>query len=573
MTRVNGASATPPVFFSLAKPPLSPFSSPAILAGRARSLAKVLLVIAVIMIALGSSFAQTTATVFGTSTPVLVDSGDIASIVVGVKIFSDVPGQVLGCSFYKAPLNTGAHVVSLWDSAGKLLASKTATNETTSGKQTVIFASPVPIAANQVFTCGYFAPGGHYSHDRNIFTLPLNAPPLHIPINGGVFIYGTVATAWPTGAWLASNYWVDVLFAPSAGANGGSSTWISGAQIAAIGSTVNVTWTTAVPSDSQVEFGPTVAYGNTTTLAAAQVTAHSVPLVGLVPGTAYHFRVRSRDSDTVLVIGVDHSFAIPQAVSVATSPSSATIASSATQQFTAMVSNASNATVTWAATAGTITSSGLFTAPIVSAPTAVTVTAISQADTSKTSSATLTVNPLPALTLTPASLSFSGQVGASNLAPASVSITSTGAGSLAFTEVSDQPWLVLSSNSRTTPSTLQVNPSVSGLTAGTYTGHVTVTGGGVTKALTVVLTVTAVPVKYSVSLSWKGSTASNVASYSMYRSTMSGNSYGLVASAIGSAVYSDQTVQSATTYYYVVTAVNNQGQESGYSNEIKVVVP
>lgn len=443
MTRVNGASVPPPIFFSLAKPQLSPFSSRPILTGRARSLAKASLVIAVITLAL-ASFAQTTATVFGTSTPVLVDSGDTASIVLGVKIFSDVPGQVLGCSFYKAPLNTGAHVVSLWDSAGKLLASGTATNETASGKQTVIFASPVPIAANQVFTCGYFAPSGHYSHDRNIFTLPLNAPPLHIPINGGVFIYGAVATAWPTGTWLASNYWVDVLFIPSAGANGGSSTWISGAQVAAIGSTANVTWTTAVPSDSQLEFGPTVAYGNTTTLAPARVTAHSVPLVGLVPGTAYHFRVRSRDSDAVLVIGVDYTFAIAQAVSVATSPSMVTIASSATQQFTAMVSNASNATVTWAATAGTITSSGLFTAPIVSAPTAVTVTAISQADTSKTSSATLTVNPLPALTVSPASLTFSGQVGASNLTPASVSITSTGAGSLAFTEVSDQPWLVLS---------------------------------------------------------------------------------------------------------------------------------
>ena len=99
------------------------------------------------------------------------------------------------------------------------------------------------------------------------------------------------------------------------------------------------------------------------------------------------------------------------------------------------------------------------------------------------------------------------------------------------------------------------------------------TGGGVTKAVTVVLTMTAVPVKHSVSLSWKGSTASNVVSYSMYRSTMSGSSYGLMASAIGGAVYSDQSVQSATTYYYVVTAVNNQGQESGYSNEIKVVVP
>jgi hypothetical protein len=80
--------------------------------------------------------------------------------------------------------------------------------------------------------------------------------------------------------------------------------------------------------------------------------------------------------------------------------------------------------VTWSATAGTVNSSGLFTAPTVSSPTSVTVTATSLADTSKSSSAAFTVNPAPSvLAVSPASLSFSGQVGASNLAPASVSIT------------------------------------------------------------------------------------------------------------------------------------------------------
>ena len=58
----------------------------------------------------------------------------------------------------------------------------------------------------------------------------------------------------------------------------------------------------------------------------------------------------------------------------------------------------------------------------------------------------------------------------------------------------------------------------------------------------------------------------------MYRSTSAG-SYALVASAPGTASYSNQSVQSATSYYYVVTAVDDQGHESAYSNESRAVVP
>jgi hypothetical protein len=39
------------------------------------------------------------------------------------------------------------------------------------------------------------------------------------------------------------------------------------------------------------------------------------------------------------------------------------------------------------------------------------------------------------------------------------------------------------------------------------------------------------------------------------------------------ACYSDQSVISGTIYYYVVTVVNDTGQESTYSNETRVTVP
>jgi fibronectin type 3 domain-containing protein len=52
-----------------------------------------------------------------------------------------------------------------------------------------------------------------------------------------------------------------------------------------------------------------------------------------------------------------------------------------------------------------------------------------------------------------------------------------------------------------------------------------------------------------------------------------GGSYGLLASAIGAATHNDQGVQSGTIYYYVVTAVDDAGHESAYSNETRVTIP
>jgi Putative Ig domain len=82
-------------------------------------------------------------------------------------------------------------------------------------------------------------------------------------------------------------------------------------------------------------------------------------------------------------------------ISVNISPSSIAIASGATRQFRATVNETSDVGVTWWASAGTISNSGLFTAPVVKTTTTVTVTATSFADPSKHTSASITVNPLP----------------------------------------------------------------------------------------------------------------------------------------------------------------------------------
>jgi hypothetical protein len=76
-------------------------------------------------------------------------------------------------------------------------------------------------------------------------------------------------------------------------------------------------------------------------------------------------------------------------VAVTISPLTADLGVNAKQQFVASVTGTANMAVTWGVTQGTITTSGLYTAP--GSPATATVTATSAADTSKSASATVLV--------------------------------------------------------------------------------------------------------------------------------------------------------------------------------------
>jgi fibronectin type 3 domain-containing protein len=67
---------------------------------------------------------------------------------------------------------------------------------------------------------------------------------------------------------------------------------------------------------------------------------------------------------------------------------------------------------------------------------------------------------------------------------------------------------------------------------------------------------------------------STVTGYNVYRGTVSGGLYTKINSALFTALtYTDSTVQSGTTYYYVTTAVDSGGNESVYSNEVSAPIP
>ena len=90
----------------------------------------------------------------------------------------------------------------------------------------------------------------------------------------------------------------------------------------------------------------------------------------------------------------------PQSISVTVTPTSGSVLLGNSQAFTATVTNTGHTSVTWSvngivggsAPTGTISSSGLYTAPAdLPSPTTVQVTATSQADTTKSATAQLTI--------------------------------------------------------------------------------------------------------------------------------------------------------------------------------------
>ncbi len=82
----------------------------------------------------------------------------------------------------------------------------------------------------------------------------------------------------------------------------------------------------------------------------------------------------------------------PSAVKVAISPTSLTLLSGATGQFTATVAGSNNAAVTWSASVGSV-SGGLYTAPVTSVQQTATLTATSVADATQKATATIVVTP------------------------------------------------------------------------------------------------------------------------------------------------------------------------------------
>src|SRR5213080_1259422 len=138
--------------------------------------------------------------------------------------------------------------------------------------------------------------------------------------------------------------------------------------------------------------------GNATVGAISSSGLYTAP--GVVPNPATVTVTAVSQADATKSAAAQVTITAATTVSVTISPTSARVAAGGTQQFSAVVQNTSNTAVSWQvngvtggnATVGTISSSGLYTAPgVVPNPATVTVTAVSQADATKSAAAQVTI--------------------------------------------------------------------------------------------------------------------------------------------------------------------------------------
>ncbi len=208
-----------------------------------------------------------------------------------------------------------------------------------------------------------------------------------------------------------------------------------------------------------------------------------------------------------------------------------------------------------------------------------TVVVNNSAGSATSSAAALTVNAAASVLNSSAPGLAFGSVNVSSSTTQSVTLTNAGSSSVTISNVTVagagfgatgvSSGLILSGGQSAALSAT-FDPAASG----SATGSITVASNAANSPVVIALSGTGVaPATYSVSLNWTAS-ASTVTGYNVYSSTISGGPYAkLTASPVTATDYADNSVQHGNTYYYVVTAVNSQNQESGYSGQTSAVIP
>lgn len=183
---------------------------------------------------------------------------------------------------------------------------------------------------------------------------------------------------------------------------------------------------------------------------------------------------------------------------------------------------------------------------------------------------TVTAAPVqPTISMSPRNLTFNATAGGNNPSSQNVVITNTGTGSLTWAVTDNANWLTATQSGNA----VVANVTIAGLAAGSYSGVITVTASGATntpQTVPVTLTIAAAPqtTTGSVTLSWNANTESDLAGYKIYRATSSGG-YGAPIATLpaGTTQYVSSGLAMGSTYFFVITAYDQAGNESPFSNE------
>ncbi len=175
----------------------------------------------------------------------------------------------------------------------------------------------------------------------------------------------------------------------------------------------------------------------------------------------------------------------------------------------------------------------------------------------------------PSIGMSPMSLAFNATAGGSNPSTQNVLITNTGTGPLTWTVTDNANWLTATQSGNSVVASV----NIAGLAAGNYSGVITVSASGATntpRSVPVTLTVAAAPqpTTGSVTLFWSANTESDLAGYKVYRATSSGGySVPIATLTAGTTQYISSGLAKGSTYFFVITAYDQAGNESPYSSE------
>jgi hypothetical protein len=188
------------------------------------------------------------------------------------------------------------------------------------------------------------------------------------------------------------------------------------------------------------------------------------------------------------------------------------------------------------------------------------------------------VNPTHTLSVSQSSIDF-GTVLVGNITSQTLTMTNTGNSNVTISQIAGSggefalaggATPVMLTPAQSTSVTVNFDPTMAGI----VTGSVAVTSDANGSPLSVSLSGKGSMLStHTVSLTW-GASPSVVTGYHIYRSTTDGAGYAPVdTSLISTLDYTDSTVFTGTTYYYVATAVDDVGSESVYSDQASAVIP
>jgi chitodextrinase len=366
---------------------------------------------------------------------------------------------------------------------------------------------------------------------------------------------------------------------------------ISNVSTTPVQNSVNVDWTTNEAADTQVEYGATSSYGQSTALDGTLATSHSQFISGLVAGNTYHFRVRSRDAAGNLGLSGDLSVTIaaPADTTKPTAPTNLVAsAGSSTLVNLAWTASTDNVGVTrynvlrngvQIGTSTGVSYPDATVAPNISYSYVVNAQDAAGNVSANSNTATVTTPPDTTKPSAPA-----GLTGSSNTSGTQITLSWTAA----TDNVGVTGYQVWRNGALlgTAPNTSYADATVVAGTTYNYTVRATDAAGNVSvDSNTLTITATAPPPTDTtpptapaslngsangstrVDLNWSASTDNvGVVGYQIWRNSAQ----------IGTSTtlnYSDTTVQASTTYTYTVRAYDAAGNTSQDSPSVPVTTP